>query len=384
MSKIVISGYYGYDNLGDEAILMAIISVFKSINKDIELVILSDSPDITEKRYQVKAINRNKLGELWNEIKECDLFISGGGSLFQDVTSWRSIPYYTGLLFLALFFKKKTVIYAQGIGPVKSKIYRWLIAKIANCCDLVTVRDKCSRELLINWGVKTDHVFLSVDPVFALKELDWSKVNTNRKDPDIINNNFKKNKPLLGVNVRSWSDNTYLESVADAIIEMVKETEGNVLLIPMHLGQDREVCKKLKERVLNRFENSDCSNKLTSYIKIEILEDNYGPVAMLKIYEKLDFLLGVRLHSLIFATLQDVPFVGLEYDPKIKGFIESTGINSGITAGDIGEGMLPRVCKTVWHNRLQFQRVLNKKGNIFCKTAIQNAIKVVNLLEEQE
>ena len=47
-------------------------------------------------------------------VKKCDMLISGGGSLLQDVTSSKSLHYYLSIIRCAEFFHKKVFIYSQG------------------------------------------------------------------------------------------------------------------------------------------------------------------------------------------------------------------------------------------------------------------------------
>lgn len=152
MSKIIISGYYGFENTGDEAILLGIISNIRAVNKPVDICVLSRRPEITASRYGVRAINRNNFRAIIQEIKRCDLFLSGGGSLLQDITGWKSIPYYLGLVLIAQLMGKKTAFYAQGIGPVRGTLGRLLIKFVGNRTDLITVRDEASKELLVELG----------------------------------------------------------------------------------------------------------------------------------------------------------------------------------------------------------------------------------------
>ncbi|MFP4016800.1 MAG: polysaccharide pyruvyl transferase family protein [Halanaerobiales bacterium] len=122
MHRYLISGYYGFDNNGDEAILMSIVAALQSINKEIKITVLSANPSVTAGRYNIEAVNRNKFTDIIMAIRNSDLFISGGGSLLQDVTGWKSVPYYLGQVIIAQMMGKKTAFYAQGIGPVKNKI----------------------------------------------------------------------------------------------------------------------------------------------------------------------------------------------------------------------------------------------------------------------
>ncbi len=117
--RVVISGYYGYHNVGDEAILKSIITALRSQDANIEIVVLSNDIEYTKKTYNVEAINRWNILQIYNELRKSDGLISGGGSLLQDATSNRPIKYYTFIMKIAKFAKKPVFIYAQGIGPYK-------------------------------------------------------------------------------------------------------------------------------------------------------------------------------------------------------------------------------------------------------------------------
>src|SRR6056297_2399375 len=139
MKRIMISGYYGFDNLGDEAILGSMIKMIKRINPDIEITILSNKAEQTSKRYDVNSVYRYDTFKIMSTMKRSDIFISGGGSLLQDVTSMKSVPYYLGLIFLAKVFNLKTIFFAQGVGPLNSKFNRFLVSKVLKNTDYISV-----------------------------------------------------------------------------------------------------------------------------------------------------------------------------------------------------------------------------------------------------
>ncbi|MBL8084067.1 MAG: polysaccharide pyruvyl transferase family protein, partial [Candidatus Obscuribacter sp.] len=119
---IVVSGYYGFDNLGDEAILEELVRELKSLWPAKDIVILSQNPESTAARFGVRAQNRWQLSEIAVLLRQCKLFISGGGGLFQDSESVKSVIYYGGLISLATLCGAPTLIYAQGLGPLKSAL----------------------------------------------------------------------------------------------------------------------------------------------------------------------------------------------------------------------------------------------------------------------
>ena len=119
--KAVISGYYGFDNCGDEAVLLAIIHCLKKLKPDVRIVVLSGNPKKTRELYAVEAVNRWNPFSVAIELLSCRLLISGGGSLLQDVTSTKSLRYYLAIINIAALFKKRIMIYSQGLGPLNAE-----------------------------------------------------------------------------------------------------------------------------------------------------------------------------------------------------------------------------------------------------------------------
>ena len=170
MVRIMISGYYGFDNTGDEAILKSMVEAFKKKIPQIKITVLSRNPLQTSRTYLVEAINRLHLIRIMFCLRNVNLFISGGGGLLQDSTGkgW-SILYYLGLILIVKIAQVPVMIYAQGIGPVNKRINKKLIKWILNNVDLITVRDNFSKELLENLGVVKPKIYVNSDPVFLLK-----------------------------------------------------------------------------------------------------------------------------------------------------------------------------------------------------------------------
>lgn len=119
MTRVVISGYYGFANAGDEAMLAAIVGSLKDIIPDVSITVITGNCRMTRENHNVQAVHRLNFFAIAAAIRRCDILISGGGSLLQDVTSARSLYYYLWIMKIALFFKKPVMLYAQGIGPVR-------------------------------------------------------------------------------------------------------------------------------------------------------------------------------------------------------------------------------------------------------------------------
>ncbi|RUL53199.1 polysaccharide pyruvyl transferase CsaB [Lysinibacillus antri] len=293
---VVLSGYYGFDNVGDEAILFSIIHALRKCQENIEITVLSNNPPETEKTYGVKAVNRWKLKEIRDALKNADGLISGGGSLLQDQTGMKSIPYYTGIMQIAKMCKKPVFVYAQGMGPINSGISKWITRAALNKVDRITVRDEDSKALLTTIGVKQP-VSIVPDPVIGL---DHSSFHSEWLESNVT-------KPYIAVSVRDWPTAVpYKEKIAQALDELVRKGE-TVLFVPMHGEHDakssREVASLMKE--MSMVSPADLS-----------LEEKITIIGGARL------LIGMRLHSLIFSAIYYTPFIAISYDPKIDAFAD--------------------------------------------------------------
>ncbi len=304
MSKIVISGYYGFNNLGDESILTAIISNLKDRIEGVEITVLSQEPKFTISKHHVHAIDRRNVFKIIDEIRKSDLLISGGGSLLQDVTSFRSIIYYLGVIGIGILLNKKVMIYSQGMGPINRPINRWFTKLVLDKVDYITLRDHKSENLLKEINVINENIIITADPVIGLKKAD---IELGREI--LIKAGIKDlSKPTIcfALRGRDKTQNTInvISKVTDRIIN---EMDVNVVFIPFHLGEDINILDDIEKKIEN---------------KAVFLRDKYNVEEMLSIIGNLDLLIGIRLHSLIFGAVMNIPLTAISYDPKINNFME--------------------------------------------------------------
>lgn len=290
--RVVISGYYGFDNLGDEAILKSIIMALKEADKNIEITVLSSNPTKTKENYNVKAINRWNMNKIYRAIKSSDGVISGGGSLLQDVTSSRNILYYTAIMGMANYLNKPVFIYAQGVGPIYKNLNKKIVKHFLNKVQYISLRDEESFDLIKSIGVTTTSKVVP-DPVMGL---DFKNIN--------IKNN---NENYIVVSVRDWNTKTeYLKEIAKACDDISKTGIG-IKLLPMHGKLDEETSIKMAEMM-----NS----------KVEILSNSIDIENKLKYIKGAKLVIAMRLHALIFAGNVGTPMIGVSYDPKIESYLK--------------------------------------------------------------
>ena len=304
MSKLVISGYYGFGNAGDEAMLSAMVSALRALDPTLSITVISGNPADTCRRYPVASVHRLNLWGIAQALRRADLLVSGGGSLLQDVTSGRSIFYYLGILQLACLLGCPIMLYAQGIGPIRSKLARSFMRHIGNRIVAGTVRDAGSLAELAGLGVATDKVSVTADPVLALPPVD---LTVGR---DILDGlSMQGDGPLIGFAVREWQGHAHFKNIFAAVADrLVLERDARIVFLPMQCPDDLQASRLVAGRMKQ-------PHAMLGY-KADTEE-------LLSIVGNLDLLVGVRLHALIFAAVMDVPFLGVSYDPKIDRFLET-------------------------------------------------------------
>jgi len=311
--RIVLSGYYGFHNSGDEAVLKSILTALDEAGKaaglKIEPVVLSGDPEWTSKHYGVEAVHRMKLAEVRRALRGSDGLISGGGSLLQDATGIGSIPYYLGIMALARWSGVPTFVYAQGIGPVNRKLFQPFIARAFKKAAYVSVRDEESATLLRRYGVPAAKVEVVPDPVMGLPPGEAGAGEGASEETDT--------RPIVGVSVRFWRDDRAdLDRVAVALEALAGRAPGGVRLrfLPFHQGSGKDADEDASRYVMERL---SCA--------AELAPAHDDPQRVLREVGRCAVLIGMRLHSLIYAANREVPLLGISYDPKIDQFLAWLG-----------------------------------------------------------
>lgn len=319
LKNVLISGYYGFNNTGDEAMIETMSTLLAK--RDYGLIVLSSNPDRTKELYNVQAYDRYKLGEVIKALKKCDMVVSGGGTLFQDVTSKKSIWYYLGIVCLAQLMGKKVCVAYQGMGPLETKLYRKMTKKILNrkSVKLVALRDEFAINLAKELGIKEDKISFSSDMVFMMQP------PAKERCLKILNDNvhgLKEGQKLIGLSVREWKDKDRTDLFAEIADKLVEKYDARIVFFPFHKPKDAEISKIIMHKM--KHEESAV-----------LMPNRYLPSEILGTMGLMDVNIGVRLHSLVFSAVMNVPTIGISYDPKIDGFLEMINMTPVCTYEDI-------------------------------------------------
>jgi polysaccharide pyruvyl transferase CsaB len=304
--RITLSGYYGCGNTGDEAVLAGIVDSFRvcaAVPRE-SFVVLSGDVHATRALHGLDALPRMRLSAVRRSLKSSDLLISGGGSLIQDATSVRSAVYYLAILRMAAMCGTPTVLYAQGVGPLRRGITRWLARLAVDRVELAMVRDEASAELLREIGVRRPPIEVVADPAFALEAAPAADCAAVLQRAGIA-----PGERFVGVALRPWADGPGDDVWAATIRAIAQTTGAGVLLLPMQPPGDTEMALRLAA-------HTPAS---------AVVRDALAPRVALGLVRAMTGLVAMRLHALVFGATGGVPLVGISYDPKVRALMRSLG-----------------------------------------------------------
>ncbi len=331
-NKICILAFTGSDNTGDEAILYSVISTIK--NTDNLISIFSFNTKKTESLLKnlsngnIEIINIRNLKKVIQKIMESDILICGGGGIIQDQTSIYNLPFFLlGVLF-AKTLKNKIVFYGVGVGPLHDRFSKILTRFVLNKSEVITVRDRKSKEILINCGIKSSLVKVTADPAVSLGKISKKEakdllreqgVNVNKKIMVICLRQWFAFYRLIPVkfvkkfNFRTRKDKIKYEYFIKEISKFLEYCENklNFQLVFLPFWKERD--NKVHKEISNLIKNKD---------NIFIFEKYYNPMEIKGIISIADVVLGMRLHSLIFASTEKKNFLAINYSPKVKNYLD--------------------------------------------------------------
>lgn len=360
--RITISGYYGLANAGDEAVLSAIISGLKAQGgDDIDITVLSAAPEQTARDHGVKAVPRMAIAEVTSALRDCDLLISGGGSLLQDATSLKSLLYYLGIIALARRYERRVMLLGQGIGPLRRRISRGLTSRVLNTVDLITVRDPASAALLAEIGVRNPPVRVTADPTFMLEPCGDDEAIRLLESVGIA-----PDEEVIVAAFRDWVEATDLERASgEAFAEILRKLRVRILLLTLQRPRDEALAARIRETVPS------------SVMQPEM----WTPEQYLGVIRRCKLMVGMRLHALIFAAAVGTPSIGITYDPKVESLLRTTRQRS-VSLEEVASGQLAKRVMEAWESREGLASSLEETVPALREAARENIRMALEVLSE--
>jgi polysaccharide pyruvyl transferase CsaB len=321
--RVAISGSYGGMNLGDEAILEVILRELRA-SLDVDVVVFSRNAEDTEQRHKVRAVPIREMhkDDVFEELRKLDLFILGGGGILFDGLVEDVLRDVNWARELGI----PVMVYAISVGPLKTPESKQLVVTALNKVDKITVRENEAKRILHDLGIDQE-IEVTADPGLLLKPQSFTKEMLKMEgiNPD---------SPLVGFSLREpgpaapdLNIEQYHAILANAADFMVERFDAQILFVPMEVGDNKD--PQHSHAVISKMVNAQ---------RASVLKGEYSSAAVLGLMKHMSFVVGMRLHFLIFAGIQKIPFVPLPYASKVAGLLSDLEMPMPpITALNVGK-----------------------------------------------
>lgn len=301
MSDIVVAGYLGFENSGDEALLLVVLSEIRRRLPDATVAVLSADPKKTSARFGVRAVGRYDAAAIGKELDAARVLVFAGGTLIQDATSRRSLLYYLSLLRAAGKRGVKTMLFSNGIGPLCRRSSRKLAARELSRVDAITLRDGDSADLLAKIGVPSANVTVTADAAFLLPDTELC----GGRDASFAG--IESGKEYAVISVRGGG-----EKFVPPLCRFLSDVHGvTPLIVPMQYPRDLRASER---------------SARASGVETRVWRAPFTAADAGLVMSGAALAVGMRLHLLIYAAVAGVPFVGIAGDPKIASFCRAVGM----------------------------------------------------------
>lgn len=318
--RILITGSYGQGNTGDEAILTAMVEQLRARIPDVRLVVVAGDTETIRHQFGVETIWWADWAGIAQAVQQCDMVIQGGGGIFFDYSGFHpwnlfengapDLAHYGGFSLLASLYRKPFMVYSVGVGPLMTDTGREMVKVAHSLAEKITVRDFESKALLEELGIEPNRVEVTADPAFSLRPVD-----EDRAREILSEHGVDCSRPVIAVTARPWdyeiTQSDWEQTLADAVSEFAHSKQAQILLIPFHRGYDDGPLLRIRERLNNS--------------EVFVLRNQCMPNEIAGIIGACDLLIGMRLHSILFAILTATPAIALAYDPKVRSLARRIG-----------------------------------------------------------
>jgi polysaccharide pyruvyl transferase CsaB len=285
-NSLVLAGYYGFGNAGDELLLRSIIQQYRQQHPDAFITVFSANPTQTAAHFGVRTAHRWRPWTWIRPLIHSETFMLGGGGLLQESTGIWNHTYYLSLLVIAKLFGCRTEIRAMGVDPAERWWNRlWTQIVFNHLVDFISVRDADSQRALESAGVFT-RIWRMADPVFFLD---------------------CKPAPNPGSRIAwaltPWDDRPGWEQDLGYLLKRVsQELQVTNDLLVFFPEKDDWIAKKVAE----------VAGYGTTVRNWSVPED------LLTWVSDYNLVVGMRYHALVLAALAQKPFVGWGFQRKIR------------------------------------------------------------------
>ncbi len=356
---VLICGAYGKRNAGDDAILRAIIQQIRGIDADIPIYALSRKPMETKLQYQIGSCHTFNLPGFLSLMRHTKLYISGGGTLIQNITSMRSLLYYLSNISLAHRMKNHVMMYGCGIGPVNGRFCRRMTSRtILRCVDTIALRDEDSAKELRSMNIGAKAIHLTADPALLL-----TMTHPEKRESILHAYGLKQDAHYIMIAPRPWAGLDIRLNDFVTAAQYAYDQHGLIpVLFALEPSRDAPVTAAIAKKL-----TCPC-------IRIAAVNDADTILALIG---QMDAVISMRLHALVFASAMSVPVGGVVYDPKVSGFLDYIGQENYVNLLELNAQKLIRLMDVALSNastsatNTQRLRDLAKENAVLARKALE-------------
>lgn len=348
MKKAVISGYYGFENYGDEISLQVIVNALK--DQGVAISAFSSKPELTSSENGIICFYTFDIFDVIRQIFVSDVLISGGGSLLQDKTSIKSFLYYIFVIVTAQILGKKVVIFSQGFAPLKHKFLEIILKKTLKKVSYISVRDDESSIYLEKIGIKAK----------TFSDCVWAFNRTKA---------LKKNKLVIQLRDRDKLTDEKIEIMAKLIAEKYRHTKIEVL--PLHEEKDLEICEKIYEELREHKVEVELLKHLNVKEATEVLASARNLIAM-------------RYHACLIGIKHNANILALSYDEKVTNLAQKFDLPYLYVdeKTDLFEVEFKKSLERFEHTRISSDAIRTEEA--LAQKSLDNLVKIINNIEISE
>jgi polysaccharide pyruvyl transferase WcaK-like protein len=376
---LTFGGWFGSENIGDSAILIGLKEILQITVPDAELTALSINPEYTKKTCDVLSVrlqsprnllNRTVREKYWTIFRDSDVYILTGGTPIYDYGHMSRIIH----LGIPNLQRKVLICFGIGVKPLKTPHGRRLVSRLLSNASLISARDRSSQRTLSNLlGRK---ISLIGDTALYMEP-------AKRREAEPILDKIGRDRPIVAFCPRhlslreKWhyhepltmSDIWKIRHIQAKTADHLNRKGYNLVFIPFHkVGIDNDYTEIEKIRMLMKTEQTT------------VLKEDLTPQVMMKLLGYMELVIGLRLHSLVFAAAMGTPFSSISYDTKIVGFIEMTGMKECLVHPAQSLEKLSKTVDNICSNKLRYVEILKESCELMKNRIRREALKMKYIL----
>jgi len=307
--------------VGDDAMLYALLQEFYSISPERKFAVLSSIPlvipsEIKDRIFYIKYSLLSVGKEIFNSS---NVIIGGGTQLFDQGNKTKILKIQLKLFLLLLYAKlvgKKIWLINIGIGPIQTNWGKVLPNLICHAADYISVRDIASYKYLERWGF-IDKSSLAFDLAVLIE---------SSKDKS-LNKSLNNTKKILGISITPVFEHYYKSKENDALLIdeisnhlnywIERESQLEVRLFIFHGPSRKEDDISITQSLYNKI-RLQCCSAIVCY--------DPDPTKMLEQVGQCNAFIGMRYHSCVFAYINEIPLLIIDYHHKCRAFADEIGL----------------------------------------------------------